>query len=120
VSDTLDVREVVARFALLMEQKLRENDHKGGWDGDYPDALMERLRQEADELDRVLRRGDNPITSPAGWSDSDCAEVAREAADVANFAMMIADVCGGLPRLPAAGQQEGEGAAPPTTTREGG
>lgn len=79
-----DARPEVAAFALLMGAKLRENDHKGGWKGNTSGELWERLREEAVELAEVLG-----ALGPA-------ANVGREAADVANFAMMIADVCGAL------------------------
>ncbi len=83
------VRPEVAAFALLMEKKLRENDHKGGWkDCDRP-YLLRRLGQESRELqDAVL--GHAPLI------------VGDEAADVANFAMMLADVAGALDCAPSA------------------
>ncbi|HUR93093.1 MAG TPA: hypothetical protein VMY76_00825 [Gemmatimonadales bacterium] len=77
----------VFRFALLMEAKLDKNRHKGnreGWINDSPGALFKRLMEEAAELKFEL------------FSGNDSARVANEAADVANFAMMIAGVCGGL------------------------
>jgi NTP pyrophosphatase (non-canonical NTP hydrolase) len=40
--------------------------------------LLNRLRQETGELSRAIKRGN-------------ATEIAREAADVSNFAMMIAD-----------------------------
>lgn len=79
------LRPEVAAFALAMEQKLRENDHKGGWKKCTLAYLMKRLREETKELaDAVSRRSE-------GWA---AGKFRREAADVANFAMMIADVCG--------------------------
>lgn len=77
--------EVVA-FATLMEQQLRANDHKPGWKSDSTFALWSRLLQETIELNEA-RTARNP----------DSALIGREAADVANFAMMVADVMGGLP-----------------------
>lgn len=77
----------VLGFALLMEAKLEANRHKGDRDGwircSVGDFLLPRLREEFGELCDALPEG-----APA--------EIAAEAADVANFAMMIADVCGGL------------------------
>lgn len=86
--------EVIA-FATLMEQQLRENDWKGGWRGVPEYELLGRLKEETEELcDALTRRatltGERLIEN-----------VGREAADVANFAMMIADVCGALPTPPA-------------------
>ena len=75
--------EVVA-FADAMEARLRANDFKGGWDALTPDWLMARIVQEAGEL----------ALSVAGEMGGEA--VLYEAADVANFAMMVADVCGEL------------------------
>lgn len=79
----LDVRPEVADFALLMERRLRENDWKKGWKDDNPHLLACRCLEEITELSRALIRGDD-------------FGAVSEAADVANFAMMIADVLGGL------------------------
>ena len=91
----LALRPEVAAFAQAMESQLRKHDAtrgKRGWQNDYPQPLMQRLRQEADELDTVLLLGLSP-NKPA--------MALAEAADVANFAMMVADVCGGLTATPA-------------------
>jgi NTP pyrophosphatase (non-canonical NTP hydrolase) len=72
-------------FLNLMYAKLRENDHKGDWL--YTSNLHELwacLEREIEELAEALTSG---LSSK---------EVADEAADVANFAMMIADFVGGL------------------------
>lgn len=107
------LRPEVLAFAQAMEAKLRENDHKGGWKNDDPRALLRRLREETDELDPAVtayeaRRRERP------GDDDHVAEasrrVLREAADVANFAMMIADVCGALSVSPSA-TREGEAKA---------
>lgn len=85
----LDVRPEVAAFALRMEAKLRENDGKPvkrGWKLASPWQLLDRLRGETLELEQAMYQ---PVKR------SQCL-VADEAADVANFAMMIADVRGGL------------------------
>lgn len=88
---------VVEAFAKEMEEKLQANIHKGGregWEDDDPDALCDRLVEEVKELTEALRlRRSLPLgaSSPAMTS-----RITQEAADVANFAMMIADVCGGL------------------------
>lgn len=69
-------------FAERMKQKLRkpENEAKGGWREDSLRALWHRLREETDELFEALDEDGVP------WD-----HVIDEAADVANFAMMIAD-----------------------------
>ena len=79
----------VLAFAEAMEEKLAANRHKGdreGWLKDSPEALFARLEEETRELLCVLES--SYILSKT--------KVLHEAADVANFAMMIADVCGGL------------------------
>lgn len=86
----LNLRPKVLAFAVLMEAKLRENDWKGGWQKDSAAGLMKRLREEAEELAGAVA---GPWTGNISWKRL----TANEAADVANFAMMVADVCGGLP-----------------------
>lgn len=84
-------RPEVIWFADAMERKLHINEHKGGWEGFEPEILLRRLREETNELKKVL-------SSHSGISSSCIPEpekqrILDEAADVANFAMMIADVC---------------------------
>jgi NTP pyrophosphatase (non-canonical NTP hydrolase) len=67
-----------------MEQKLRENSHKAHWRDCSREWLMSRLLDEVEELRAAVTSED----------------VAREAADVANFAMMIADNEFGLSENP--------------------
>lgn len=58
--------------------KLEKNNHKGGWNSCNNTFLMNRMREELVELtDAISRR--------------DLEHIINEAADVANFAMMIAD-----------------------------
>lgn len=85
------LRSPVAAFARLMEQELLANDHKGGWQNDNPRALAARVVEEAHELlDACSIRGVEKRRE----------RVAEEAADVANMAMMVADVCGCLSHEP--------------------
>jgi len=81
-------RPQVRQFADLMEARLKANDHKAGWRGERLPYLFRRLREETDELFEAMRPS-------ADWRMASEA-VGREAADVANFAMMIADICGAL------------------------
>jgi hypothetical protein len=103
------VRESVRWFAEHMERKLREHDDRPGWIGCDADWLLERMKEERKELTAALRQ--------LAASDGDARtnvlvlRVINEAADVANFAMMIADnarEC--LPPLPVpakTGEEEG-------------
>lgn len=83
----VDLRPEVRAFAVAMEERLKANDWKGGWGDDSPDALLKRLGEEVVELRKEIRK-------PNAKKDPD--QIRREVADVANFAMMIADVCGAL------------------------
>jgi phosphoribosyl-ATP pyrophosphohydrolase len=86
-----DLRSVDA-FRGWMIHKLDQNRHKGnraGWMNvdRFPDAeITMRLLDEAIELIRAVNAGDTDA-------------ILREAADVANFAMMIADRTGALRTL---------------------
>lgn len=83
------LRPEVQAFARLVETQLRVNDHKGGWSGCSPEWLVAKLAEELGEVARyVVRRADR----------GHAADVARECADIAAVAMMLADVCGGLKR----------------------
>ena len=77
-------RREVAAFARLMERELRANDHKGGWKAWQTVSALVRLREETDELATALLRNESPSV------------IGEEAADIANFAMMIADMAGAL------------------------
>jgi hypothetical protein len=93
---TLDfMRPEVRAFAQLMERVLRKNDHKTGWKNDTLVALWNRLDDESTELRAIVINED--CDGEARKEDASLApDIAKEAADIANFAMMIADVCGGL------------------------
>lgn len=85
-----NVEVKVAAFSKVMISKLHENDHKGTWQDASVEWLLDRLRDEMDELKEALETRIKWGTRP------NIAWVCREAADVANYAMMISDVCGGL------------------------
>lgn len=78
------LRPELFAFSSLMESVLRDNDHKGGWEDESADSLLVRLDEERLELQRAVE------------SNRPSRVIARKAADVANFAMMIADVVGGI------------------------
>lgn len=87
------IRDEVLWFAGEMERKLKANDHKGDWSNCTFGYLSRRLHQETKELSRALAAFKALREGPG--SDEAAADMAenliREAADVANFAMMIAD-----------------------------
>lgn len=82
----MSVRPEVAWFAEQMELQLKANDHKGGWSNLDMDYFFRRLDEELDELSVASVLVEQDAT------DEVVAGVIREAADVANFALMIADV----------------------------
>ena len=88
------IRQEVLVFARLMEKELRANDHKRGWKNDSAVILAQRVREEADELWEAAKAYCwNYPNSPRAC---DREIIAEEAADVANMAMMVADVSGCL------------------------
>jgi NTP pyrophosphatase (non-canonical NTP hydrolase) len=78
-------RPEVRAFALLMEAELAKHDDRPGWKNEDIDGLAECLDEEVREL------------TVARLANADAETIGQEAADVANFAMMIADVVGALP-----------------------
>lgn len=84
-----DLRPEVVKFAVLMERQLRKNAFKGGWQNDTAQTLWPRIYEELDELGAEL----NPFRPPGAHSR---ANIGLEAADVANFLMMITDLTGAL------------------------
>lgn len=69
-------------MASMMQLALDKNSHKGTWSHCRPSWLLRRLETEVRELRRAVRKRE-----PAS-------RVWQEAADVANFAAMVADVVG--------------------------
>lgn len=76
-----------------METKLLENDHKGHWRNCDFDYLEKRIREELAELATVLMQYQIASLSPTELTRTRYLgeKAKREAADVANFAMMVAD-----------------------------
>ena len=75
------VRKEVKEFAEQMEQKLQANDHKGGWRNCTVEELYARLLDEVSELQSELN-----------FPEQDSDAIIAECADIANFAMMVADI----------------------------
>ena len=74
-------RNEVKDFAAQMEHKLSQHDDRPGWKECDVLWLLKRLREEADEIEEVIKKkGD-------GW----LSKLFDECADVGNFAMMIHD-----------------------------
>ena len=90
-SPTRRWRSDVEWFADAMEAKLKANDHKGGWDADEPVELLRRLREETAELAKLVKPTGG--ISLVMLDDPERVAILAEAADVANFAMFIAELC---------------------------
>jgi NTP pyrophosphatase (non-canonical NTP hydrolase) len=73
-----------------MEERLEANDHKKGWSGKDPRRVSIRLLEECAELMSSL---ENTIANPC---EMNVDHTQREAADVANFALMIYDIANRL------------------------
>jgi NTP pyrophosphatase (non-canonical NTP hydrolase) len=80
-------RDEVLWFAKCMEKKLQANDHKGHWSNCTLAYLKRRIREELSELERAVPRDG----FYSFYTSEEVANIVSEAADVANFAMMIAD-----------------------------
>jgi phosphoribosyl-ATP pyrophosphohydrolase len=73
------IRPELEWFVQQMEQKLKENDYKQHWHNYDIDYLIHRIYEEQDELEIAITQ------------KLSAKEIIKECADVANFAMMIAD-----------------------------
>jgi hypothetical protein len=85
-----DCRKEVKEFAVLMERKLRQNDHKKSWRSCNQEYLLTRLDEEVKELHDcffIYSPGDMNFLMDGQHDD----RIPGEAADVANFAMMLWD-----------------------------
>lgn len=81
----ISYRNLVAEFSEAMLAKLRQNRHKGDkWTSCEYEYFLYRLYEESRELQKAVERNADPE------------EVLEEAADVANFALMIAHKYGAL------------------------
>lgn len=92
--------ESLHAFQRIMWDKLHANRHKGSWSVHSTSYLLRRAKEEVMELEKALadfsvlaltlRDKNSPELRLAAE------QVTKEAADVANFVMMIADNVGGL------------------------
>lgn len=89
------LRGEIRIFANEMERQLRLNEHKGGWKDCDLKWLYSELSNHLEELKRFTRADSKSTLAYPGK-----VAILDNAADVANFAMMIADVCGARRRAP--------------------
>lgn len=103
-TEPLVIRPSVVGMAAAMERKLRKHDATRGitgWRGFDREQLLEQLRTEVDELDAVVTNAaPKPQTGETTPFRNQLLQdrITDEAADVANMAMMVADVDGDLER----------------------
>lgn len=86
---TEDYEADIRVFVYRMLAKLQKNRHKGHWDDINVPSALSRLHDEIYELEDAIRSGNSE-------------EIHNEAADVANFALIISSVLGREPLAPAA------------------
>ncbi|WP_174888015.1 hypothetical protein [Bacillus albus] len=79
------IRGEVKWFAEHMESKLQENEHKTGWTDCTVDFLSSQIQKNLNELNSMFEE------LPANYSVFS-ANVIRQCSDIANYAMMIADI----------------------------
>lgn len=84
-----DVRPAVQGFAILMEERLRENDHKGSWSDCDRSYLVGSMHGKILILKTILLKQRLPPTREG------IAYVRKKAVDAANFLMLIVDNFGG-------------------------
>lgn len=82
----MKLREPLAWFSQRMEEKLRANDHKGHWSECDMIYLRSRIKEELEELENAL--GGEGLHR---YTSEEATQIVKEAADVANFCLMIAD-----------------------------
>lgn len=73
------IRPELEHFANLMEDKLKQNEHKGGWKEESIEFLKMYMILEYHEVREAFQKG-----SPD--------EIIDECVDLANYCMMIVDV----------------------------
>lgn len=82
-------RDTVQWFSVKMENRLRKNDHKGGWDRENGDFLSDKLKEEFEEVQELLKKLNFDIILIKNKRTR--TKLINECADLANIAMMIAD-----------------------------
>lgn len=83
-------RDPILRFSRIMETKLREHDDRDGWEDCDLVWLFERAEDEMKELKKEITMYMNHSSLSPKWLVIK-ERVQREAADVANFCMMMSD-----------------------------
>lgn len=97
------MRDEVIAFGQAMETRMRAFDEKKGEDGwkslDTPEALLGRMHAKMDSLEKANAEYQIARSRMVPRTDLEPLrqKVLQVAADVGNYAMLVADVCGALP-----------------------
>lgn len=83
----MELRKEVQEFAEAMEMQLQKHNDRPGWKDCNIHWLWLRIKQELDELRELLFDENGKLQEKINIT-----KVLKEAADVGNFCMMIADV----------------------------
>lgn len=86
----------VRAFTGMMLQKLYENEYKGALVGLDVDRLRGDLEDEVLELDEAVSKLEGIVLPSVVDKQRMIRDVGREAADVANVAMLVALNCGAI------------------------
>jgi len=80
----MNEEEIILFTEIMIDRLNVKNEEYGGktWKIATPHHLINHLRKQVDKLEKCVMEKNKKIS--------------EKSADVANFAMMIADVCGGL------------------------
>lgn len=92
--DDVIPREELESFIKLMEVKLQENNDKGEWRNESFGFLLRRIKEEILGVEEAISKltMHTTIDRSSEHYEEAVELVKNEAADVANFAMMIADL----------------------------
>lgn len=88
------IRPELAKFVIEMEEVLRENEHKSGWDIMEYDALFYRIQDEFEELKRAYHDAEDPLQD--SHKDEAIQHMRKEAIDIVNFCMFL---CHNYPKV---------------------
>lgn len=81
----LKLEPVLLRFFDAMVYKLRRNKHKGAWERVDLQRALNLLKLEVAELEGAMKEGSQ-------------VEILMEAADIANFALIVSSIAIGRPQ----------------------
>lgn len=90
----MELRPEVRRFAEAMEERLQGHDEKGGWKDSQPLYLLDLVHSKFYRLQDALRKEVFGRGTPCPQ------QIVLGAIDMANYAMMLLDVCNLLPSSP--------------------